>query len=74
MHGDVYEDGGMERELLLRLERVGRRYGFRGDWILRGLDLEIAAGALIRVEGANGTGSRRCSGSSPGSTPPPRAG
>ncbi|WNZ07996.1 ATP-binding cassette domain-containing protein [Streptomyces sp. 11x1] len=46
----------MERELLLRLEGVGRRYGFRGDWILRGLDLEIAAGALIRVEGANGTG------------------
>ncbi|MEV6378133.1 ATP-binding cassette domain-containing protein [Streptomyces sp. NPDC051773] len=46
----------MERESLLRLEGVGRRYGFRGDWVLRGLDLEIAAGALIRVEGANGTG------------------
>ncbi|MDT0570805.1 ATP-binding cassette domain-containing protein [Streptomyces sp. DSM 3412] len=46
----------MERELLLRLEGVGRRYGFRGDWVLRGVDLEIAGGALIRVEGANGTG------------------
>ncbi|MFF7391119.1 ATP-binding cassette domain-containing protein [Streptomyces scabiei] len=46
----------MERELLLSLEGVGRRYGFRGDWVLRALDLEIAAGALIRVEGANGTG------------------
>ncbi|WP_338895510.1 ATP-binding cassette domain-containing protein [Streptomyces sp. TG1A-60] len=46
----------MERELLLRLEGVGRRYGVRGPWVLRGVDLEIAPGALIRVEGANGTG------------------
>ncbi|WP_060903623.1 ABC transporter ATP-binding protein [Streptomyces europaeiscabiei] len=46
----------MERELLLRLDGVGRRYGFRGAWVLRGVDLEIAPGALIRVEGANGTG------------------
>ncbi|MDX3639685.1 ATP-binding cassette domain-containing protein, partial [Streptomyces sp. MB09-02B] len=46
----------MERELLLRLEGVGRRYGLRGDWVLRGVDLEIAPGTLIRVEGANGTG------------------
>lgn len=46
----------MERELLLRLEGVGRRYGFRGAWVLRGVDLEIAPGALIQVEGANGTG------------------
>nr|WP_237313114.1 ATP-binding cassette domain-containing protein [Streptomyces sp. AMCC400023] len=46
----------MERESLLRLEGVGRRYGFRGDWVLRGVDLEITTGALIRVEGANGTG------------------
>ncbi|WP_405960070.1 ATP-binding cassette domain-containing protein [Streptomyces sp. NBC_00024] len=46
----------MERQLLLRLEGVGRRYGFRGAWVLRGVDLEIAPGALIRVEGANGTG------------------
>ncbi|UUU25573.1 ABC transporter ATP-binding protein [Streptomyces sp. DSM 40750] len=46
----------MERELLLSLEGVGRRYGFRGSWVLRGVDLEVAPGALIRVEGANGTG------------------
>ncbi|MGW0707224.1 ABC transporter ATP-binding protein [Streptomyces sp. NPDC002643] len=46
----------MERELLLSIEGVGRRYGFRGPWVLRGVDLEIAPGALIRVEGANGTG------------------
>ncbi|MFF9037914.1 ATP-binding cassette domain-containing protein [Streptomyces sp. NPDC014892] len=46
----------MERELLLTLEGVGRQYGVRGDWVLRGVDLEIAPGTLIRVEGANGTG------------------
>ncbi|GHH81251.1 ABC transporter ATP-binding protein [Streptomyces capitiformicae] len=46
----------MGRELLLSLEGVGRRYGFRGPWILRGVDLAVAPGALIRVEGANGTG------------------
>ncbi|MGW0843339.1 ABC transporter ATP-binding protein [Streptomyces sp. NPDC002787] len=46
----------MERELPLRLEGVGRRYGFRGSWVLRDVDLEIGPGALIRVEGANGTG------------------
>ncbi|GAQ61933.1 ABC transporter ATP-binding protein [Streptomyces scabiei] len=46
----------MERELLLRLEGVGRRYGFRGPWVLRDVDLEIAPGTLTRVEGANGTG------------------
>jgi ABC-type multidrug transport system ATPase subunit len=46
----------MERELPLRLEGVGRRYGVRGPWVLRGVDLEIAPGTLTRVEGANGTG------------------
>ncbi|WEH14706.1 ATP-binding cassette domain-containing protein [Streptomyces sp. VNUA24] len=46
----------MERELLLRLDGVGRRYGFRGPWVLRDVDLEIAPGSLTRVEGANGTG------------------
>lgn len=40
----------------LRLEGVGRRYGRRGPWILSGVDLEVAPGTLIRVEGANGTG------------------
>lgn len=41
---------------LLRLEGVGRRYGRRGPWVLSGVDLELAPGTLIRVEGANGTG------------------
>ncbi|MET9100633.1 ABC transporter ATP-binding protein [Streptomyces antibioticus] len=40
----------------LRLEAVGRRYGPRGPWILRGVDLTVPPAALIRVEGANGTG------------------
>lgn len=39
-----------------RLVGVGRRYGPRGPWVLRGIDLDVAPGALIRIEGANGTG------------------
>ncbi|MFJ3309762.1 ATP-binding cassette domain-containing protein [Streptomyces sp. NPDC086549] len=44
----------MRRDLLLA--RVGRRYGIRGPWVLRGIDLTITPGTLTRVEGANGTG------------------
>ncbi|MET7481836.1 ATP-binding cassette domain-containing protein [Streptomyces sp. NPDC005538] len=44
----------MRREL--RLEGAGRRYGLRGPWVLRGVDLAPAAGILTRIEGANGTG------------------
>ncbi|MEK9522001.1 ATP-binding cassette domain-containing protein [Streptomyces venezuelae] len=40
----------------MRLERVGRRRGLRGPWVLRGVDLDLPAGALVRVVGANGTG------------------
>ncbi|MFE5038805.1 ATP-binding cassette domain-containing protein [Streptomyces sp. NPDC056683] len=40
----------------LELARVGRRYGIRGPWVLRGVDLTLAPGSLTRVEGANGTG------------------
>ncbi|MFD4629299.1 ATP-binding cassette domain-containing protein [Streptomyces sp. NPDC058284] len=46
----------MERDLAVRLDGVGRRYGMRGAWVLRGVDLGIPAGALVRVEGGNGTG------------------
>lgn len=35
---------------------MGRRYGLAGPWVLRGVDLGLPAGALVRVEGANGTG------------------
>jgi ABC-type Mn2+/Zn2+ transport system ATPase subunit len=40
----------------LRLEAVGRRYGLRGPWVLRHVDLELAPATLTRVEGPNGTG------------------
>ncbi|MFH8559661.1 ATP-binding cassette domain-containing protein [Streptomyces sp. NPDC017988] len=46
----------MERDLVVRLGGVGRRYGVRGPWVLRGVDLGIGAGTLVRVEGANGSG------------------
>ncbi|MEU8955216.1 ATP-binding cassette domain-containing protein [Streptomyces sp. NPDC048518] len=46
----------MEREHAVRLDKVGRRYGMRGPWVLREVDLGIPAGALVRVEGGNGTG------------------
>ncbi|MFD3511546.1 ATP-binding cassette domain-containing protein [Streptomyces sp. NPDC058657] len=35
---------------------MGRRYGLRGDWVLRSVDLALAPGTLARVQGANGTG------------------
>ncbi|NEB09916.1 ABC transporter ATP-binding protein [Streptomyces coelicoflavus] len=44
----------MQREL--RLDGVGRRYGVRGPWVLRGVDLGVVPGTLVRVEGTNGTG------------------
>ncbi|MFF5923513.1 ATP-binding cassette domain-containing protein [Streptomyces flavochromogenes] len=40
----------------MRLERVGRRHGLRGAWVLREVDLDLPAGALVRVVGTNGTG------------------
>ncbi|GAB2868800.1 hypothetical protein GCM10027074_40530 [Streptomyces deserti] len=44
----------MQRDL--RLEGVGRRYGLRGPWILRGVDLVVTPGTLVRVAGTNGSG------------------
>ncbi|QEU91163.1 ABC transporter ATP-binding protein [Streptomyces kanamyceticus] len=46
----------MERDLAIRLAGVGRRYALRGPWVLRGVDLGIGGGSLVRIEGANGTG------------------
>ncbi len=40
----------------MRLDTVGKRYGLRQPWIVRGVSLEVAAGKLIRVEGRNGSG------------------
>lgn len=38
------------------LRGAGRRYGLRGPWVLRGLDLDLPAHTLVRIEGANGAG------------------
>ncbi|MGW6570261.1 ATP-binding cassette domain-containing protein [Streptomyces sp. NPDC054975] len=40
----------------MNLERVGRRYGRRGPWVLRGADLVLPPGALLRIAGKNGSG------------------
>jgi ABC-type Mn2+/Zn2+ transport system ATPase subunit len=54
--GRVGQDGAVRDTGLLRLDGVGRRYGLRGPWVLRGVTLDVPAGALVRVEGANGSG------------------
>lgn len=38
------------------LRGVGRRYGLRGPWVLRGLDLDLPPHTLVRIEGVNGVG------------------
>ncbi|WP_425246760.1 ABC transporter ATP-binding protein [Streptomyces sp. NEAU-NA10] len=43
-------------ERALRLDDVGRRYGVRGPWVLRDVNLHLTPGTLTRVQGANGTG------------------
>ncbi|MGW1838366.1 ABC transporter ATP-binding protein [Streptomyces sp. NPDC002067] len=40
----------------MRLEGVGRRYGPRGPWVVRGVDLDLPQHTLVRIEGANGSG------------------
>ncbi|MFF3763527.1 ATP-binding cassette domain-containing protein [Streptomyces sp. NPDC001922] len=40
----------------MELRGVGRRYGLAGPWVLRGVDLDLAPGTLVRVEGGNGSG------------------
>ncbi|MGP4113206.1 ABC transporter ATP-binding protein [Streptomyces sp. 4N509B] len=40
----------------MRLRGVGRRYGIRGPWVLRDVELGLAPGSLTRVVGANGSG------------------
>jgi ABC-type multidrug transport system ATPase subunit len=40
----------------MRLQAVGKRYGLRQPWVVRGVSQELAAGRLIKVEGPNGSG------------------
>ena len=40
----------------MRLEAVGKRYGARQPWVVRGVSADLPAGRLIRVSGRNGSG------------------
>jgi ABC-2 type transport system ATP-binding protein len=40
----------------MRLQAVGKRYGLRQPWIVRGVSQDLAAGRLIKIEGPNGSG------------------
>lgn len=40
----------------MRFEGVGRRYGPRGPWVLRGVGFTLPAGTLARISGGNGSG------------------
>ncbi|GAA1247829.1 ATP-binding cassette domain-containing protein [Kitasatospora nipponensis] len=40
----------------VRATAVGKRYGRGAPWILDGVDLELPAGALVRIAGPNGSG------------------
>ncbi|MEV7020587.1 ABC transporter ATP-binding protein [Kitasatospora sp. NPDC093558] len=40
----------------MELAGVGKRYGRGGRWVLRGVDLAVRPGELVRIAGANGTG------------------
>jgi energy-coupling factor transporter ATP-binding protein EcfA2 len=40
----------------VRLEAVGKRYGIRQPWVVRGVSADLGAGRLIRVSGRNGSG------------------
>jgi ABC-2 type transport system ATP-binding protein len=40
----------------VRLDGVGKRYGFRQPWVVRDVSLDIEPGRLVRFEGKNGTG------------------
>src|SRR6202035_5877914 len=40
----------------MRLEALGKRYGRRQPWVVRGVTADLPAGRLIRVSGRNGSG------------------
>ena len=40
----------------MRLEAVGKRYGVRQPWVVRGVTADVPEGRLIRVCGRNGSG------------------
>jgi ABC-type multidrug transport system ATPase subunit len=40
----------------VRLDDVGKRYGIREPWVIRGVSADLPAGRLVRVTGRNGAG------------------
>jgi energy-coupling factor transporter ATP-binding protein EcfA2 len=40
----------------MRLEAVGKRYGIRQPWVVRGVTADLPAGRLIRVSWRNRSG------------------
>jgi ABC-2 type transport system ATP-binding protein len=40
----------------VQLQAVGKRYGLRQPWVVRGVSVDLRAGRLIRVSGRNGSG------------------
>ena len=40
----------------MRLEAVGKRYGVRQPWVVRGVSADLGPGRLVRVAGRNGSG------------------
>jgi ABC-2 type transport system ATP-binding protein len=40
----------------MRLDSVGKRYGVRQPWVVRGFSAGLPAGRLVRVSGRNGSG------------------
>jgi ABC-type multidrug transport system ATPase subunit len=40
----------------MRLDGVGKRYGVRQPWVVRGFSARLPAGRLVRVTGTNGSG------------------
>ncbi len=40
----------------MRLEAVGKRYGLRQPWVVRGVSADLRAARLVRVSGRNGSG------------------
>ena len=46
----------MTLKAVVTLEAVAKRYGWRGVWVLRDVDLELAPGSLTLLSGVNGSG------------------
>lgn len=49
-------DARADMQLDMRLDAVGKRYGIRRPWVVRGFSAGLPAGRLVRVTGRNGSG------------------